>query len=292
MSKLLRVFALFLVALALANAQQCTQEDNTDYDNGYLVMLYDIKSAGDCCTACSTFEECAYFSYVKLASAGEYYQRCFVKSSGTNKKANNATVSGPINRTPPPPPPTCQMENNVDYKNGWLSLIENVPSSGDCCWECANYPGCNYWSWINDPKAGAWNQRCFMKADNSNKTTNAGTIAGAVSNRPTPPTPRASKKGLAWFNSKSCSDLKLQKSVSWLYNWAPTPDPLLMPCIQQLGMEFVPMQWGGGGIGDLPQVIYANTKHLLAFNEPNFHAQSNVSPADAAKLWPQLEAVA
>jgi len=208
------------------------------------------------------------------------------------KKTNNAVVAGPINRTPPAPPPTCQMDENTDFNNGWLSLIEKVPSPGECCEACGFYPGCNYWSYITDPKAGAWYQRCFFKSTNSPKVSNNGTTAGTVNTRPPTPPLRTGKRGLAWFNSKSCSDLKLMKSASWIYNWGQTPDEEIIDCVEQLGIEYIPMQWGGGGIGDLPQVIFANTKHLLAFNEPNFHAQSNVAPADAAKLWPQLEAVA
>jgi len=256
------------------------------------VMLYDLKSAGDCCTACASFEECQYFSYVKLASAGEYYQRCFIKDSATGKKANQATVAGPVNRNPPPSPPSCQYEENVDFNNGWLSMLQKVASPQACCDACRYYPGCNFWSYINDPKAGAWYQRCFFKGTNSPKVSNNGTVAGAVSNRPNPPPARSGKRGLAWFNSKSCSDMKLLKSVSWLYNWGTSPDPEVMPCIEQLGIEYIPMQWGGGGIADLKQTIYGNAKHLFAFNEPNFKSQSNVSPADAAKMWPQLEEVA
>jgi len=283
------IFAFFVIV----NGQMCTIEDNTDYDNGYLVMLYGIKSAGDCCTACSTFEECVYFSYIKDPNAGEYYQRCFIKTSGTNKKTNNAVAAGPISRPPPPPPPgTCTIEQNVDYNNGWLSLLEHVPSEEQCCQACSSYPGCNFWTWIKDPKAGAWYQRCFFKSSDNAKVTNNGTNAGTISKPPAPPTPRTGKRGLAWFNSKACSDLKLMKGVSWIYNWGTSPDEEIMPCLEKLGIEYIPMQWGGGGIADLPQTIYAHSGHLLAFNEPNFHAQSNVAPDAAAKLWPQLEAVA
>jgi len=286
------VILALLLCFNVANAQTCTLQDNTDYDNGYLVMLYGIKSAGDCCTACSTFAECTYFSWVKDPGAGVWYQRCFIKNSGDNKKTDNAAVAGPISRPAPPPPTTCQMEQNTDFNNGWLSLIEKVPSAGSCCAACSNYPGCNYWSWIEDPKAGAWYQRCFFKSTNTPKVSNNGTIAGTGIAQPPIPPLRTGKRGIAWFNSKACSDLKLMKSVTWLYNWSPTPDQEVMACLEQLGIEFVPMQWGGGGIGDLAQTIFGNTKHLLAFNEPNFHSQSNIAPADAAKLWPQLEAIA
>jgi len=52
------------------------------------------------------------------------------------------------------------------------------------------------------------------------------------------------------------------------------------------------MQWGAGGIDDLNFTVYSNSKHLFAFNEPNFHSQSNVLPAQAASLWPKLEDIA
>jgi hypothetical protein len=172
-----------------------------------------------------------------------------------------------------------------------MSLVENVPSAEVCCDECGHYPGCKAWSWIKNPAAGAWYQRCFFKESTENKTANTGTVAGTpITVAPAPP--RSGKRGLAWFNSKCCSDLKLMKSVSWFYNWAPTPDEELVNCFESLGIEYIPMQWGGGGIDTLNQTIFSASKHLFAFNEPNFHAQSNVLPAQAAQLWPQLEAIA
>jgi len=206
-------------------------------------------------------------------------------------KVNNATTAGTVSRPPPPPPKCASQEDNTDYNNGWLTLLENVPSAATCCDQCGHYPGCAAWSWIKNTGAGAWYQRCFFKGAATNKTANTGTVAGtpvAVA----PPPLRSGKRGLAWFNSKSCSDLKLMKSVSWFYNWAPTPDQDLFECFQSLGMEYIPMQWGGGGIADLNQTIWAGSKHLFGFNEPNFHSQSNVLPAQAATLWKQMEAIA
>jgi len=274
------------------SAQSCTLNQNVDYNNGYLVMLYNLNSAQDCCAACSTFEECTYFSYVNAASAGTWYKRCFIKNGGTNQIVNNATIAGPNNRPAPPPPQPCTVEDNTDYDNGWLTLIEQVPSADACCDLCRHYPGCQAWSWIKDTTAGAWYQRCFFKEGATNKKTNAGTIAGVMTNPIAPPPARSGKRGLAWFNSKSCSDLKLMKSVSWFYNWGSTPDQEMVNCFLELGIEYIPMQWGGGGLTDLNQTIYSGSKHLLTFNEPNFHAQSNVLPADAAKMWPTLEAIA
>lgn len=288
------MFILFvLVALwqfSLTSSQTCSLEDNTDYDNGFLLFLYQIPTAQDCCAACATFEECTTYSYIKAQSAGEYYQRCYIKSSTTGKKINNATTAGNINRPPPPAPQCGGQEDDTDFNNGWLSLLQHVPSAAVCCDECGNYPGCVAWSWIKDPTAGDWYQRCFFHGSTANKVANKGTVAGTPISR-TPAPPRSGKRGLAWFNSKSCSDLKLMSKVSFIYNWGTGPDEELMNCFESLGIEYIPMQWGGGGIDTLNQTIFAGSKHFFGFNEPNFKSQSNVLPAEAAKLWKTIEQI-
>jgi hypothetical protein len=71
--------------------------------------------------------------------------------------------------------------------------------------------------------------------------------------------------------------------IAWWYNWSS----------QQTGgdprIEFVPMLWGGGSLG---ASIPAGTRNLLGFNEPNFKAQANLTSAQAAADWPQVEAKA
>jgi hypothetical protein len=56
-----------------------------------------------------------------------------------------------------------------------------------------------------------------------------------------------------------------------------------------VGIAFVPMAWGSGSAGG---PIPAGSKFLLGFNEPNFHAQSNLTPQQAASAWTQLQATA
>jgi len=49
------------------------------------------------------------------------------------------------------------------------------------------------------------------------------------------------------------------------------------------------MLWGSSSLNG---AIPAAAKFLLTFNEPNFHAQSNLTAAQAASDWPQIEAKA
>jgi hypothetical protein len=71
--------------------------------------------------------------------------------------------------------------------------------------------------------------------------------------------------------------------VTWWYDWSNEPADA------GSAFEFVPMIWGSAGLsGPLP----AGAKYLLGFNEPNFKAQSNLTPTQAAADWPQVEALA
>jgi hypothetical protein len=85
------------------------------------------------------------------------------------------------------------------------------------------------------------------------------------------------KRGIA--ANSSPGDV-LSPGVTWWYNWG----------IQGAAdVEFVPMVWGKDSVGD---AIPAGSRFLLTFNEPNFHAQSNLTAAEAAALWPGIEATA
>ncbi|KAK5584409.1 hypothetical protein RB653_006020 [Dictyostelium firmibasis] len=97
-----------------------------------------------------------------------------------------------------------------------------------------------------------------------------------------------SKKGTTFGSDSSsdaakCNDIRDLK-VGWYYNW----DKKVTCNANVPGVEFVPTIWGKGSlpIGNLP----ANTQWLIGFNEPNYRSQSNMSPKEAADLWPQLEA--
>jgi Glycosyl hydrolase catalytic core len=93
------------------------------------------------------------------------------------------------------------------------------------------------------------------------------------------------KRGLAYGEA---SPAALIPGIGWWYNWSPTPEHTVQSSYVALGLEFVPIQWGGSvDAATLASQIPEGAKYLLGFNEPNFVQQSNLTPQQAAALWPQ-----
>ncbi|KAK7109980.1 uncharacterized protein [Littorina saxatilis] len=96
---------------------------------------------------------------------------------------------------------------------------------------------------------------------------------------------RSQKKGLAVpSESYRCGDFDVLHGVAWWYDWAQTPN-YHSGCHRQLLANRVPMVWGWGAGVHVPN----DAHYVLGFNEPNFHAQSNMSPQDAARHWRELQ---
>jgi hypothetical protein len=102
------------------------------------------------------------------------------------------------------------------------------------------------------------------------------------------------KRGLAYGHNSKADLEALSPAVAWWYNWAVEPDDAWRDGdYATLGVEFVPMIWGGDfSVGDVTAKLPTGTKALLGFNEPNFGSQSNLSAKDAAAKWPDVEAIA
>ncbi len=102
------------------------------------------------------------------------------------------------------------------------------------------------------------------------------------------------KRGVAYGYHCEADMAALSKGVSWWYNWDVTPDSDMRSGVyRSYDVEYVPMIWGAGtdradALANIPEDATA----LLGFNEPNFGSQANISAADAAALWPELEAIA
>ena len=123
-------------------------------------------------------------------------------------------------------------------------------------------------------------------------------LLGLLSAGSAPAQTKSAKRGVA-YGYHSAADMRaLAPGLSWWYNWSPVPDAGVTSVYQGLGMEFVPMQWnkdlnGATVTADaLAARIPAGAKYLLGFNEPNFRRQSNLTPKQAAALWPVLQEVA
>jgi Glycosyl hydrolase catalytic core len=101
------------------------------------------------------------------------------------------------------------------------------------------------------------------------------------------------KRGLAYGYNSDADLAALSAGIGWWYNWSPKPDGTLAKGYAGLGLEFVPMVWGGTfDVTTLAAQVPPDAKYLLTFNEPNFGAQSNLTPAQAAALWPKIESFA
>lgn len=78
---------------------------------------------------------------------------------------------------------------------------------------------------------------------------------------------------------------------AWLYSWGHQRPTGLAPEV-----EFTPMLWGAGAADKRAEILsdvkrrYENNEvhHLLGFNEPDQHNQSNITVARALDLWPEL----
>ncbi|MBK8492993.1 MAG: carbohydrate-binding protein [Saprospirales bacterium] len=106
---------------------------------------------------------------------------------------------------------------------------------------------------------------------------------------------KSPKKGVAYGYHSQEDMAVLSEGISWWYNWYHQPDAGIFDTYQSLNVEFVPMTWNGGFnetalrsyLDDHPDVHY-----LLGFNEPNFVSQANMTPQQAAAIWPTLESIA
>ncbi|CAM9096280.1 unnamed protein product, partial [Hapterophycus canaliculatus] len=110
------------------------------------------------------------------------------------------------------------------------------------------------------------------------------------------PTKCQGKRGVA-FDFDDANDLDaLAPGMSWWYNWSPAIIPEEVKIAQATsGCEYIPMIWGEK---DTTSTRLANlealshSSHFLGFNEPNFGAQANLTPAQAAALWSTVKSEA
>lgn len=110
---------------------------------------------------------------------------------------------------------------------------------------------------------------------------------------------RSTKRGVAWDEGKLKTSTELidriADGVSWYYNWGIKPQGQATNIGPGLNIDFYPMCWNGGfNETSLRQYLtdHPGTKYVLGFNEPNFSAQSNMTPESAATAWAKVEKLA
>jgi hypothetical protein len=122
---------------------------------------------------------------------------------------------------------------------------------------------------------------------------------GAGSPPPPPPPPGASKsakRGIAYDLSATADLSALSPGVSWWYNWSGKPNATVPADHRsRYGMDFLPMLWNGNfNDAEVETWLLAHpeVRHVLLMNEPNLVDQANLTPSQAATLWPRYEAIA
>jgi hypothetical protein len=106
------------------------------------------------------------------------------------------------------------------------------------------------------------------------------------------PAAKSVKRGIAYDLASPTDIAALSAGVSWWYNWSPTPNTAVPA---NYAMDFYPMLWNGNfNATSVMTFLKANPgiKYMLVLNEPNLVDQSNMTPQQAAQLWPQYEAIA
>lgn len=112
-----------------------------------------------------------------------------------------------------------------------------------------------------------------------------------------PRTPkRSQKRGVSYGFQLPEEDMSLLGgAISWFYNWGPDCDETLTHNAKSHNVTYCPMAWNAAF--DEARIrnaatVFADNRYLLAFNEPNLTDQCNLTPAEAAKEWPRLMALA
>lgn len=109
-------------------------------------------------------------------------------------------------------------------------------------------------------------------------------------------TAKSAKRGVAYDLAEPADLAALASGVSWWYDWGLRPRASVPADFRtRYGMDFHPMLWNGNfDAAEVESYLSAHreVKHLLLLNEPNLSDQANLTPSQAAQLWPRFEAVA
>lgn len=105
------------------------------------------------------------------------------------------------------------------------------------------------------------------------------------------------KRGVSFnFNQLAENDIPLLgPACSWSYNWGISMGDAASGLFDKYGMDYCPMAWNTNWSEDSFRAFkraHPGCEYILAYNEPNLTDQANMTPAEAAKDWPRLVAIA
>jgi hypothetical protein len=109
------------------------------------------------------------------------------------------------------------------------------------------------------------------------------------------PQTKSAKRGVAYGYNSSEDLAVLSKSVTWWYNWFHQPETTVINSYPTYGFDYVPMAWNGAFNKEAMRAFlstHPDVKYILGWNEPNFKSQANMTPSQAAALWPDIEELA
>lgn len=123
---------------------------------------------------------------------------------------------------------------------------------------------------------------------------------GSSAPAPAPENPasntKSAKRGIAYDLANAEDLAALAPGVSWWYAWGLKPNAGVPADVRtRYGMDFHPMLWNGSfDAAEVESYLLAHPdiQHLLLLNEPNLGDQANLTPAQAAQLWPRYESIA
>ncbi|GHV87704.1 hypothetical protein AGMMS50267_00640 [Spirochaetia bacterium] len=110
---------------------------------------------------------------------------------------------------------------------------------------------------------------------------------------PNPKNKRGVSYGFSERNAGDDMDL-FGGGIKWFYNWASRPKKVVDREATAHNIAFIPMGWSNVDEDALRAYKrnHPECEYLLAYNEPNLTDQANMTPAQAAKKWPRLLAIA
>lgn len=106
---------------------------------------------------------------------------------------------------------------------------------------------------------------------------------------------KSNKRGIA-YNLPTAEDIgAISSGVSWWYNWVQKKNKgIPEDYYNKYGMEYIPMLWDNLFLEDeaVNNINELGVKYFMVLNEPNLVEQANMSPSQAASIWPRYERVA